>query len=118
MLTEIDREIDACGDWAGEARRLRDAAGWTRLGRRSGDALVEALSAAGLELDGPAPRFESDPVVIRRTGATALLRTVAALLPAIREADAVVPRNACWRDTIVARRAIRAWRPGQGAEEL
>jgi hypothetical protein len=117
MLAEIDRDIQACGDWAGEARRLRDAAGWTRLGHRSGDALVEALSSSGFEVDGPAPRFESDPVVIRRTGASALAQTIAELLPAIREADAAVPRNACWRDTVVAQRAVRAWRPDQDAKE-
>jgi hypothetical protein len=117
LLAEIDREIDARGDWTGEARRLREAAGWARLGRRSGGALVEALSSAGLEVDGRAPQFESDSVVIRRTGATALVQIIGELLPAIREADRVVPRNACWRDTVVARQAVRAWRPGPTAEE-
>jgi hypothetical protein len=117
MLKEIDSAINGLGHWAGEARRLREAAGWTRLGRLSGEALVDALSSSELEVDGQPPRFESDPIVIRRKGATALARTLATLLPAIREADRAVPHNACWRDTVVAQRAVRAWRPDEDSEE-
>jgi endonuclease/exonuclease/phosphatase family metal-dependent hydrolase len=110
MLRELEAEIDVTGDWSGDARRLRDAAGWRRLGIERGLDLAAALAGVGLEFDGPPPRFESDPVIIVRKDAVSTARWIEALLPAIREADEAVPGNACWRDAVVARRAMRSWR--------
>jgi hypothetical protein len=109
LVEEIEREIDGRGYWSGEALYLRNAAGRRRLGRVGGAKILAALAAAGFECDEPELRFESQPVAIRRAGGTQLAATIAELLPAIREADRMVPRNAEWRDEVVARTAIRAW---------
>ena len=113
FLADVDRRIAAAGYWSGEALVLRDAAGRKRLGQAGGRLVVDALEAAGYEVepefDGP-PRYESETVIIRRAGGAELAKTIEALLPAIREADRVVPANATWRDAVVAQHAIRVWR--------
>ena len=116
FLASVEREIARCGYWGGEALELRDAAGRKRLGRAGGQMIVEALEAAGYEVEvefGEPPRFESEQVVIRRAGGADLVKTIEALLPSIREADRVVPEIAFWRDAVVAQHAVRAWR-GKG----
>jgi hypothetical protein len=113
FLDEVDRAIVRTGSWSGEARDVRDAAGRKRLGAAGGRKLVAALEEAGFEVevefDAP-PRFESEMVIIRRAGAGDLAKAIEGLLPSIREADKSVPLNAMWRDAVVARTAVRAWR--------
>lgn len=114
FLQAVDAQIDRTGFWGGEARVLRDAAGLKRFGRSNGARVLSAIAAAGLECDEPELRYESQTVVIRRAGATALAATIADLLPAIRAADREVPSVAVRRDAVVARTAMRAWRPKRG----
>lgn len=111
LLNEIEDEIRRVGYWSGEARRLRDAAAIRRLTPNGGGRLVSALSRAGFECDPPGILYESEPVMIGRTGASDLAGTLEQLLPAIREADRTVPSIATFRDTNVARLALREW-PG------
>jgi hypothetical protein len=117
FLVGVEHAITTIGYWGGEARDLRDAAGRTRLGRAGGRLVVDALAAAGYEVEvefGEPPRFESELVMIRRAGGAELAKTIEALLPAIREADRVVPTGAVWRDATVAQTALRAWRGREG----
>jgi hypothetical protein len=116
FLLIVERAIAERGYWGGEALRLRDAAGRKRLGRSGGRLVVDVLEAAGYEVEvefGEPPRFESEMVMIRRAGGAELAKTIEELLPSIREADRVVPASAMWRDAVVARHAVRAWR-GRG----
>ena len=116
LLAEMDQRIDAVGYWNGEALRLREAMGWTRLSKARGRQLGAMLAAAGLEIDGSAPRFESEPLLIIRDGSAETAKLIEELLPAIRQADREVPENASWRDAVVARQAVSRWRRrGQGA---
>lgn len=117
FLLDVERQIKGWGYWSGEAMVLRDAAGRKRLGASGGRLVVDALEAAGYELEpefGHPPTFESESVIIRRAGGEELVRTIEALLPHIREADRVVPVGATWRDAVVAQAALRGWR-GRGA---
>jgi hypothetical protein len=111
LLEEIDREIRRVGFWSGEARDLRDGAEMRRLTPAGGARLVAALRDAGFECDPVAIRYESEPVMIGRIGASDLTRIIEQLLPAIRDADRAVPVIATFRDANVARLALRAW-PG------
>lgn len=113
FLVVVEQAIAARGYWGGEALRLREAAGRKRLGAAGGRLVVDALEAAGFEVEpefGEPPRSESEVVMIRRAGGAELAKTIEALLPSIREADRIVPANAMWRDAVVARHALRAWR--------
>ena len=107
LLAEIEREIGRVGYWSGEARRLRDAMGIRRLGRRNGAQLIEALRRRGYESDTDPINYESELLIVRRIGATELAKAISELLPAIREADRLVPRDADWRDLVVATLAVR-----------
>jgi hypothetical protein len=109
LVAEIEREIDRVGWWSGEARVLRDAADYRRLGAPAARLLRGWLELGGYECEGSL-RYESEPIVVRRAGAGELARIVASLLPAIREADRAVPAGADHRDEVVARHALRAWR--------
>jgi hypothetical protein len=114
MLDRIKNDIDRYGYWSGEARALRDAAGIRRLTPTGSARIAAALSDAGFECEPPAPRYESEPVLIGRIGSAELALTIEQLLPAIREADRMVPSSATFRDANVARQVLRAWpgRPG------
>jgi hypothetical protein len=109
LLDDVDAECRRVGYWGGEARVLRDSIGAKRIGPRNARRIAAALSAAGYESDPPLVQFESQSVVIGRTGASDLTTAIARLLPAIREADRIVPTDAEWRDEVVARAAVRAW---------
>src|SRR3954454_4695818 len=118
FLAAVGQGINRYGSWTGEAMSLRNAAGRKRLGASGGRLVVDALEAAGYELEpefGHPPRFESEMVTIRRAGGGELVGTIEALLPYIREADQMVPANAMWRDAAVARTALRGWRGRAGS---
>jgi hypothetical protein len=110
MLDRIKNDIGRYGCWWGEARVLRDAAGRRRLTPAGGARIAGALGDAGFECDPPVPRYESETVLIGRIGSAELARTIEQLLPAIREADQIVPSIATFRDANVARQALRGWR--------
>lgn len=112
----IDEGIDGFGFWAGEAMVLRDAIGARRIGRRVSRRIVDGLDAAGFECDTDRILSESDPLLIRRSGAERLATIIVQLLPDIREADRAVPETAMWRDEIVASKAVRHWRPDTDAD--
>jgi hypothetical protein len=114
LVDAIEAGIRRVGYWSGEARNLRDAAGFRRLTPGSCARIVSALANSGYECDPPDFLYESDPLMIGRIGAAELARTIEALLPAIREADRVVSPVATWRDATVAREALKAW-PGTGS---
>src|SRR5215210_7338448 len=96
LLDTIEAGIRRYGYWSGEARDLRDAVGLRRLTPRACARIVAALGNSGYECEPPDFRYESVPLMIGRTGAAEIARTIEALLPAIREADRAVPPGATW----------------------
>jgi hypothetical protein len=102
LLDEIGEACRESGLWGSEARRIRDAAGIARIGRRAATAIEARLFAAGYELDEPL-KHESQPVVVTPRGTRELAALLEPLLPDLRACDAVVG-NAPWRDQLVSLR--------------
>jgi hypothetical protein len=74
LLREIDLRIERDGYWSGEARLLRDAAGYQRIRNRVWADIERRLQAAGFEVDtefGGIP-YESFYVTLRRRRARAI----------------------------------------------
>jgi hypothetical protein len=103
LLDEIGETCRESGLWGSEARRIRDAAGIARIGRRAAAAIEARLLAAGYELNEPL-KHESQPVVVTPRGTRELAALLEPLLPDLRAFDAVM-RNAVWRDQLVALRS-------------
>jgi hypothetical protein len=70
---------------------------------------LDKLAAAGLEVDSTAVPIESDVVVVRPAGARRLMEMGERLLAHLTKAEAEVPEQAMWRDTVVSHLALSRW---------
>jgi len=111
LVAEIDANISATGSWAGEAMRLRDAAGYKRLRVRVWEDIVNRLNEAGFDAEsefGGVP-FESLYVTVQARGWADWLAIGEALLDEFERAEKDIPDFGLWRDKRVRSRAIGRW---------
>ena len=109
FLATVERAVVGRGQWSGEARDLRDAAGILRFGRGNWARVTKQLAAQGLEVEPARQPFESDPICIRPTGWADWTASGRFLADRLADAERRVPANALWREEVVLESAIGEW---------
>jgi hypothetical protein len=109
FLATVERAVAGRGQWNGEARYLRDAAGILRFGRANWARVTEQLAAQGLEVEPARQPFESDSICIRPSGWADWEASGRFFADRLADAERRVPANALWREEVVLESAIGEW---------